>query len=49
MITELSQAFFLKPFWELLWYDSTVEPKGLLEFPLVKYFEDLGLVVIKSG
>lgn len=36
-------------FLELLWFDPTVEPKDLQELPLVKYFEDLGLVVIKNG
>jgi len=36
-------------FWEMLWYDPSVEPKSLQELPLVKYFEDLGLVVVKSG
>lgn len=34
---------------ELLWYDPTVEEKELNELPKVFYFEDLGLISLRSG
>lgn len=36
-------------FLELLWYDPTVEPTAPDDLPTTRYFEDLGLVVIRSG
>lgn len=34
---------------EFLWYDSNIKEKDFSDLPLVKYWEDLGLVVIKDG
>ncbi|OON99531.1 MAG: hypothetical protein ATN35_12120 [Epulopiscium sp. Nele67-Bin004] len=34
---------------ELLWYEPAIEEKKFDDLPLVKYFEDLGLVVIRSS
>jgi len=36
-------------FLELLWFDPSVESKDFKDLPLVKYFKDLGLVVMKNG
>lgn len=36
-------------FLELLWYDPAVEAKSFEDLPCVKYFNDLGLVVIRNG
>jgi len=36
-------------FLELLWYDPSVEAKNFDDLPLVKYFDDLGLVVVKNS
>lgn len=33
----------------LLWYDPSLEPRSLSELPRIKAFEDLGLVVLRSG
>jgi len=34
---------------EFLWYDPTVEKKPLEELPKVRYFDDLGLLCVRSG
>jgi hypothetical protein len=34
---------------ELLWYDPKVKEKTFEDLPLVKYFDDLGLIVIRSS
>ena len=36
-------------FLELIWYNPDVEPKSPNGLPLTKYFEDLGLVVMRSS
>mgnify|MGYP000889080155 CR=1 FL=1 len=34
---------------EILWYDPEVQEKNFNDLPLIKYFEDLGLVVIRDS
>jgi len=36
-------------FLELLWYNSNVEPEDFSKLPTSRYFEDLGLVVVRNG
>jgi len=36
-------------FLELIWFDPDVEPQSPEGLPLTRYFEDLGLVVMRSG
>ena len=36
-------------FLELIWFDPDVKPQSPEGLPLTKYFEDLGLVVMRSG
>jgi len=47
--SDIGQDLLPEAFLELLWYDNTVAPMPPDDLPLVKYFEDLGLLVIRTS
>lgn len=47
--SDMVQDLLPDAFLELLWYDNSIIPEGPNNLPLVKYFDDLGLVVIRTG
>lgn len=47
--SDIGQDLLPEAFLELLWYDGTIKPESPANLPLVKYFQDLGLLVIRTG
>lgn len=47
--SQVKPGILAEVFFALLFYNSDVEEKDFSDLPLVKYFEDLGLVVIKDS